>query len=139
MFGTVGCTGFFAVYPHAEEPADVVGTWVHGSGRLVLKADGTFEMADMPKRIIDGHGPRSKSTETAGCAGSWTLYAETQSIYLTATSGDCRGGQLLATGRNGEMTIAFGIGGGTDDPRCFELVRSRSNLEPRDTDECLWY
>jgi hypothetical protein len=138
-FGTAGCTGLFAVYPNAEEPADLPGTWVHGSGQLVLEANGTFEMTDMPKRITDGHSRGSKSTDTVSCAGTWTLSKETQSIYLLATAGGCRGGQLLAAARGGEMTVAFGIDGGSDDPRCFELVRSGSDLEPRDTDECLWY
>lgn len=112
---------------------------MHGSGRLVLKADGTFEMTDMPTWATDGHSNRSESTETASCAGTWTLSRETQNIHLSAASGECRGGQLFATGRAGEMTVAFGVDGATDDPRCFELVRSGSDLKPRSTDECLTY
>ena len=104
----------------------------------MLEADGTFAMSDMPKWVIHGDSSRSKSSETVSCAGTWTLFPDTQNISLTGDGADC-GGSLFTSGRAGEMTVAFGIDGASDDPRCFELVESGSDLEPRNPEECLTY
>ncbi|WP_247629279.1 hypothetical protein [Microbacterium croceum] len=133
-----GCAGFFDVYPNAEEPADLVGTWEHGDGRLALHEDGTFEMTDMPEWVTTGDSSLSESDATVACSGTWELSVETQNFWLVSADTGCGGGGF-ATGRSGEMTIAFGIDSGSGDPRCWELVREGSELAPRGYDECLQY
>lgn len=137
-FVLAGCTGFFDSYPNADEPADLVGTWTHAAGRITLNEDGSFEMTDMPKWVALGDSSGSGSSETVSCTGTWTLSVEIQNFWLSSEAADCGGGGF-ATGRQGEMTIAFGIDSGSGDPRCYELVREDSNLTPRGYEDCLQY
>jgi len=132
------CSTLLDTYPNAHKRADLAGTWVHGPGELVLNADGTFEMTDMPKWVVDGDSSLSKSGQSVSCTGTWTFQKETQNLDLTGTGSSCSSG-LIATGRAGEITITFGIDDGSGDPRCYELVRAGSRLKPQGIDECLQY
>jgi hypothetical protein len=132
-----GCAGLFDSYPNAEKPADMVGTWTHEAGRLTLNEDGTFAMTDMPKWVTLGDSSATGSG-TVSCTGTWSLNVEVQNFYLSSMEADC-GGHGFATGRQDEMTIAFGIDGGSGDPRCYELVRDGSTLTPRGFDDCIQY
>lgn len=135
--GLAGCAGLFDRYPNAEKPADMAGTWTHDEGRLTLNDDGTFEMTDVPKWVALGNSSATGSG-TVSCTGTWSLNVEVQNFYLSSIEADCDG-HGFATGRQDEMTIAFGIDGGSGDPRCWELVRDGSTLIPRGTDECIQY
>lgn len=136
--GLSGCGDFFDYYPNAEEPEDMAGTWTHGSATLVLKEDLTFVMTDMPDWVLEGDSSRSTSAETVSCSGTFDLFEATQNASLSSSASGCSAG-FFATGRDGEMTIAFGIDSGSGDPRCFELVRRDSELTPQGIDECWQY
>lgn len=136
-----GCAGLFDRYPNAQGPADLAGTWTHASSRLTLHGDGTFEMTDMPTWVTRGDtsAPVDPGTPaTVSCTGTWDLQVDVQNFHLSSPTPDCGGGGF-ATGRQGEMTIAFGIDGGSGDPRCWELVRVGSDLEPRGREGCRQY
>lgn len=136
--GLSGCVDFFDSYPNAEEPADMAGTWTHGSATLVLEEDLTFVMTDMPDWVLEADSSRSASTETISCSGTYDISEATQNASLLSSASGCSVG-FFATGRDDEMTIAFGIDNGSADPRCFELVRLDSELTPRGIDECWQY
>jgi hypothetical protein len=136
-FVLTGCAGLFDSYPNADTPADMAGTWTHESGRLTLNEDGTFEMADMPKWVTLGD-TSATGLGTVSCTGTWSLNVEVQNFHLSSMEADC-GGHGFATGRQDEMTIAFGINGGSGDPRCYELVRDGSELTPRGVEDCIQY
>lgn len=116
----------------------MTGTWTHGSATLVLEEDLTFVMTDRPEWVLEADSSRSASTETVSCSGTFDLFEETQHAPLFSPASGCNAG-FFVTGRDDEMTIAFGIDKGSADPRCFELVRLDSELSPRGIDECWQY
>ncbi|ONI65242.1 hypothetical protein ALI44B_00690 [Leifsonia sp. ALI-44-B] len=115
----------------------MAGTWTHESGRLTLNEDGTFEMTDMPRWVTLGD-TSATGLGSVSCTGTWSLNVEVQNFHLSSMEADC-GGHGFATGRQDEMTIAFGINGGSGDPRCYELVRDGSDLTPRGVEDCIQY
>lgn len=136
VLALAGCAG--DSYPPAKVASDVVGTWIHGPGRLVLNSDSTFVMTNMPKYVVDGlsnerHGP------VVSCSGKWGILLEDQNMKLYPDSATCRSSGLFVTGRDSQRTIAFGLDTGSANPLCFELVRSHSKLTPRGVDECSTY
>jgi hypothetical protein len=57
-------------------PAQVIGTWQHGSDVVTIDADGTFTIANMPRGVIE-QAPVAAGASPAGPAeaisGRWTI------------------------------------------------------------------
>ncbi|MEY9854245.1 hypothetical protein ABH923_003923 [Leifsonia sp. EB41] len=92
-------------------------------------------MTNMPEYVADGlsdepHGP------VVSCSGKWNILLADQNMQLYPDSATCRSSGLFVTGRDNQRTIAFGLDTGSDNPLCFELVRSDSKLTPQGVDEC---
>jgi hypothetical protein len=70
----VGCTPTAPITTPA--PADVVGTWHHGSDTVTLDADGTFAIAGMPKGVIEQASIATGAAPTGPderVAGTWSI------------------------------------------------------------------
>jgi hypothetical protein len=115
---------------HASPSAgDLVGTWVHGTTALTLNADMSYELVRAPGYTAVGEGSRWRDGESPRRdeTGQWTLtdtevWLENDKLYL-----DYRGSELI---------VEWGLEFASDDPRCFQLVREGSSLDPLGPEQC---
>jgi hypothetical protein len=69
-----GCTSNVPI--PTPSPTQIVGTWTHGSDIVQLNADGTFEIAGMPKGVIEqasvprGAAPAGPAEKVSG---TWSI------------------------------------------------------------------
>jgi hypothetical protein len=112
--------------PNADE---LVGTWVNGETELALDADRTFVLSEAPgytKRQM-GRGWLEAPSPVWSDSGEWQL--DEASLHLNQT-------QLFVDFNGSEVVLEFALAVDTDNPRCFELVREGSSLEPALPDTC---
>jgi len=116
----------FGPRPTAE---DVVGTWVHGDTRLTIEADGSFALTDAPlyTESTIGDDWRRASGATWSETGEWTF--DDIGIFLSER-------QLVISREGSELVLSFLVDSENDNPRCFELVREGSTLDPREPEHC---
>lgn len=99
---------------------DYVGTWLHDETTLEMREDGTYTITEAPSYLlVDG-------------TGEWTVANTTGEGWVYV------GGRQLWTGEDpaGGIVVFFGLRMGSDDPRCFVLVREGSPTEAEGPDKC---
>ena len=121
-----GCSPVERTAPTTE---DLVGVWVNGDTQLVLAEDGTFTLSDAPASTQVGLGDqwRDGASPVWGETGEWNLESDAVRI---------RGPKLYYEYRDSELILEFGLDLGSDNPRCFQLVREGSSLEALGPEEC---
>lgn len=114
----------------APTSEDLIGAWVNGKTLLVVHSDGTFDLENAPAygRVGQTEQWRDRAADlTWNETGEWNI--EFDAIRI---SGQKFYYQYIAS----ELTLEIGLDMGSDDPRCFELVRKDSSLTARGPEDC---
>jgi hypothetical protein len=114
LMALAGCAA--AASPPTPSVSDIVGTWVHGSGktRIEFRSSGEAEFISVPKQLLDGNGPTSFSPhkgpwpKLTTVSGTWQRPSRTGSAYPEMTySIDHSGNELSIDGDNSANRTLF--------------------------------
>ena len=128
----VACSTLAACVPvaHPTRTRDTLdGTWVNGETVLVLNADATFTLVGAPVYTAVGEGEKwpNGADPTRDESGDWGV--EPDAVRLI-------GEKLYFNHSGSELVLEWGLDLGSDDPRCYQLVREASSLIPLGPEDC---
>lgn len=113
--------------PPTEE--ELVGRWTNGDTVLVLDADMNYTLVGAPAYTAVGEGqnwPQGVGV-TRDLTGAWSV--EDDAVRLL-------GEKLFFDYSGSELMLEWGLDLGSEDPRCYQLVREASTLTPLGPGDC---